>query len=389
MEELRKKQPARNPLRSGHPHNMYDMITETPNALKRVLEEEIVNIKSIANILKDKKKIYLIGIGTSYHAALNAKYFLKSLGKVDCEAINSMEFILNPPLFNQDTNSYAMIIFSHSGIKTYSYQAYLKGKELNVYSVLVTSLNSVIEHPIDAIIRTSLQEQSAAFTISHSCSTLCSLLLSVEIGRLNGLVNTTIDNELLMLPSLFSGILEKSIPEIKEWCKAAVKFENRYFMGYGGNESNAYEVSLKIQEATYTFCQGYNLEFYLHGPFIATNEKTLSTFIITSTTHQLDSAKHKEIIDRTLKSVNLVQNVNSNAALILSESDTTSASQIGKDTILIRAPDVSEPISVLTNLYILQLMTYFMAVEANTNPDSFKRNIPPFDTCFPKSGLIL
>ncbi|EGC34339.1 hypothetical protein DICPUDRAFT_79907 [Dictyostelium purpureum] len=391
MEDLRKKQPIRNPLRNQHPHNMYDMIMDTPVALERVLNEEAENIKSIAKVLSSRKKVYLIGIGTSLHAAQNAHFYLRNIAHVDCEAINSFEFISNPPFYlNKD--DCAMIIFSHSGIKTFSYEAYMKNKELGIYTVLITSTESVIDQPMDAIIRTSKIEQSAAFTISHSCSTLCSLLLSVEIAKNRGIAidnQAKLEEQIKQLPQIFRGINEKSTEDIKKWCDFANTRTLNYFIAYGANESNASEVSLKMQEATYTFYQGYNLEFYLHGPFVATNKDTCTTFVVTERTD-----KTKRAVERSIKALNAVLFVNGKGAVIIPESDTESISQITKDhadnLFILRSPsNILEPVSVLTNLYILQSMTYWMAVLKGTNPDSFKRQIPPNDTAFIKAGLIL
>ena len=52
--------------------------------------------------------------------------------------------------------------------------------------------------------------------------------------------------------------------------------------GGGPNVATAYEVALKIKETSYRKTEGFQLEQYLHGPFVATHPGVASTFIVPS-----------------------------------------------------------------------------------------------------------
>eukprot|EP01132_Coremiostelium_polycephalum_P006719 gene6719-8329_t len=392
FQELIKKQPTRLPVRNAHPYHMHDMIMKTPDALQRVINEELdKSIKNVAKVLVDKKKIFFIGIGTSYHACLNAKYYFRKVAKmVNTETVNSMECIFNRTLEDiptEDRVSCAAVIFSHRGIKQYSYQSYKMAKEQGLYTVLLTSTESVITDDVDAIIRTSLPEQSSAFTVSHSTSTFCTLLLANEIAKLRSLPTVISQNDLMDIPTKhFQYVLDKSLPSIKEWCKKISnekEIQLNYFVGYGGNESNCHEISLKIEEAAYIFAQPFQLESYIHGPFVATDNRTSVTFFISNNDPSQSFAK-----DRTHQCMRAVKNVNGKVTVITTECDNTTDS-IVQDALIIKGPSVSEPISVLTNLFISQLMTYHLALEQKTNPDTFRTDTPLHSTTFSKAGLIL
>ncbi|KYQ93179.1 hypothetical protein DLAC_05815 [Tieghemostelium lacteum] len=386
MNQLIDKQPKRLPLKSAHPYHMYDMIQETPKGIDRILKEELPLIKEVAKQLAGKKNILLVGIGTSYHATLNAKYLLRNVGHIHAEAFNSFEFIQDFPLDLYESSSTAIVIFSHRGVKKYSHAAYTKSRELGLYTVLLTGTETVIEEKLDAIIRTSIPEQSSAFTISHTASAFVSLLLSNEIAKIKSPSTVIPDEKVTEISSILQSIFDKKQDDIKKYCKFVVDsgVTHLYYLGYGVNESNCYEVALKINEATWDYTTGYQVEQYLHGPFVATGPSTLSTFLIGGT-----DVKYQPSIERSNSVLKAVIAVNGKAAAIIPESDTLTPTNIGPDGVIIKLPTVLEPLSLFTNLYTLQLITYWLALERKTNPDSFRREQPFHDKAFVNSGILL
>ncbi|EFA80877.1 hypothetical protein PPL_06466 [Heterostelium album PN500] len=385
MEELLKLQKPRLPNKDAHPYHMYDMITDTPAALRRVYQEEQAVIESVATVLHSDRinRILLVGIGTSWHATLNAAYLLNKVGGLGLSdtktvtAWNSFDFIQQQPKID---SSSAVIIFSHRGVKKFSYQSYIRAKEAGSYTILLTGVGSALIESLDAVIRTSKQEQSSAFTISHSCSYYVSLILSVEIGLKNG-VDTAKDlkqNHLAKVPEYFESLLQDETP-YKRWAESAKDRSYLPFVGYLGNVSNCYEVALKIKEAAWVVAEGCQLEQFIHGPFVAVDNKTALTTIITP------DPLGKE---RSHQLLNAAKHVGSVISAITTKSDTTTESIVGVEN-TIKLVDVPDPISIITNLGCLQLLTYHLALAKKTNPDTFRRDQPLHSDAFTTAGLLI
>ncbi|MCY4651678.1 MAG: hypothetical protein OXC95_00775, partial [Dehalococcoidia bacterium] len=104
------------PERAAHPYHMHDAIMAQPHATARVVAEERDNVLRLAELVRDSASLHVVGIGTSWHAALVAEDLLRNHGgRQDARAWNSFEFCDRPPTLGGDD---AVIVLSHRGTKT-------------------------------------------------------------------------------------------------------------------------------------------------------------------------------------------------------------------------------------------------------------------------------
>jgi len=381
MEHLLKLTKPRLPDKNGHPYHMYDMIQDTPATLERIYREEEEHIEKVASALYDNriKRILFVGIGTSWHATLNAHYLMITISgsTKSVEAWNSFDFIQQSPPIDSST---AVIIFSHRGIKTYSYQSYMRAKEAGSYTVLITGTEAAVTEPLDVVIRTCKNEQSAAYTISHSSTTFVNLILATKIGIKNGnsLAQDIKDNHLSKVPEYFSSLLKDETP-YKRWAELVKDKTYLPFTGYMANVSNCYEAALKIKETSWLIAEGFNVEQFIHGPFCSTNSNTALTTIITP--NQLGK-------DRTHQLLKASKHVGATITAITTKSDTTTETIVGVEN-TIKLIDVPDSISMITNLGCIQMLTYYLAIEKKTNPDTFRKDQPLHCDAFSSNGLLL
>ena len=64
------------------------------------------------------RRVYSVGIGTSYHAAQMGDWLLRAAGR-DARAVSSFDFALYPETYPIAADD-AVIVMAHSGVKTYS-----------------------------------------------------------------------------------------------------------------------------------------------------------------------------------------------------------------------------------------------------------------------------
>ena len=350
--------------RTSHPFYMYDAVHGQPEAVARVLESEADAVGVLAHRLNTDaiEFIHVVGIGTSWHAALVGEYLLRFAGgRTNARAWNSFEFCAYPPPLGSGD---AVIVLSHRGTKLYSAQALELAQASGALTVLVTGIDSSAKTDLaNVVLRTCPQEKSSAFTVSHIAAMTVLAMLASAIGeREDNPVAGRIMEELANLPQLVDAALAQE-SEVRRWVKGVANAERYYFAGWGPNASTAYEVALKIKETSYATSEGFQLEQYLHGPFVATEEGGVVTFVA-------PSGKGRW---RTRNLVEAAGEVGAHVAAILEQGDDELSDMVDTSILLPAMPEFLTPIVYLVPL---QLFTYWLARELGHNPDVFRLDDP-------------
>ena len=68
------------PPRPGHPYYMYESIYAQPGAIRLVLRANAETLKTVAERLKGLDRVFLSGIGTSWHACLVGELLFSKIG---------------------------------------------------------------------------------------------------------------------------------------------------------------------------------------------------------------------------------------------------------------------------------------------------------------------
>ena len=342
--------------RTGHPYHMRDAILGQPQAIARVISEERENVQRLAHLVQDAKRAHIVGIGTSWHAALIGEDLLRNhAGREDARAWNSYEFYHRPPALDADD---AVIVLSHRGTKTYSARSLELARESGASAAILTGVGSDARRDLArVVVETSEPDPSSAFTISHTAALTALTMLAVELSG---------EDPAQSLSGLPDAVRDAVSTEdaVKEWAAASTNIQRFYFAGTGANASTAYEAALKMKEANYTTTEGFHLEQYLHGPFVSTDEGCLVTFI---------APPSDDSEDRVIDIMKAVEEVGARTAAILQTGDDARADLV--DTV-ISAPECPEIFSPIVYLAPLQLFTYWLAVELGHNPDVFRLNDP-------------
>jgi glucosamine--fructose-6-phosphate aminotransferase (isomerizing) len=348
--------------RTAHPYFMYDMIQGQPQAIARVLNEEADVIGSLARSLNSAERIHVVGIGTSWHASLVGEFLLRTVGgRGDARAWNSFEFCAYPPELTRED---AVLVMTHRGTKTYSARALELAKSGGAQTAVFSGIDSDARTDLAyAVVRTSIPEKSSAFTISHTAAMTALAMLAAELGtHTNRTQARELQQELKRLPELVEAALARE-PEIREWARAARDAERFYFAGWGSNASTAYEVALKIKESSYLVTEGFQLEQYLHGPFVATEKGCVVTFI----------APPGVGYGRAIDLISAASETGAHTVVLVENGDRDISSRA--DTV-ISLPAMPEALTPVAYLVPLQLFTYWLALETKRNPDIFRLDDP-------------
>ena len=348
--------------RSSHPYYMYESIFGQPSAIGRMLDEEREPIGALARAVESANRVLVVGIGTSWHAALVGEHLLRTLaGREDARAWNSFEFDAYPPAIGPGD---AVIVLSHRGTKRYSLRAFEAARAAGATTAIVTGIGSEARVDLaDVVVRTSTQDLSSAFTVSHTGAMTALAMLASELGANVGRPGAEqIRQELKRLPGLVDIALQLE-PQVRDWAREGVNAERHYFAGWGPNASTAYEAALKIKESSYLKTEGFQIEQYLHGPYVATHPGVMATFI----------APPGPGRGRAIEVMAAVNTVGGHTAALVEEGDEEVSGMV---EISLSLPAVSEALTPIVYLVPLQLFTYWLALESKRNPDVFRLDDP-------------
>ncbi len=158
---------------------MYQTIHRQPQDLAKILDQGWADAEQAASIIANASRIWIVGIGTSYHAAIAGGWLLRSTGR-DARSVTSFDFATYPDQFPLRPTD-AVIIQAHTGVKSYSALAMNRAVAAGVPIISIGSESA--EHPgSQFILRTCEREKSAAYTTSHLCAMARLAQLAVSFG---------------------------------------------------------------------------------------------------------------------------------------------------------------------------------------------------------------
>ena len=340
--------PAR---RQEHPYYMHDCIRDQPEAIAQILESQGPAAGELAVLASRARRTHVCGIGTSWHASLVGEHLFRSVGLSETRAWHSFEFVsYPPPLTDEDL----VVVMAHSGTKHYSTEALNLAREAGAMTALVTSLTSEAKlEQADVVVRTTYRDRSSAFTVSHTGAMTA---LALAASRTPG--GERIGRGLDALPDAVTKALERE-PEVRELVRRFREYGWYCFAGWGPNASSAYEAALKINEAAYDVTTAFQLEQFLHGPFVATGPRCAITLV----------SPPGPGYGRSLEIGRAVKATGAGLAALVQDGDDEMAAVA--DTV-IGLPSVIEDLSPIVYVTPLQLFTYWLALDRGRNPDTFR-----------------
>jgi glucosamine--fructose-6-phosphate aminotransferase (isomerizing) len=276
--------------KGGYKHFMLKEIHEQPRAIADTIrgrfsvESGNVNLEEFSiktNELKRLKKIFLIGCGTSWHAALVGKYMLEDLARIPSEVDIASEFRYRNPIIPKDS---LVIVITQSGetADTLAAQREARKQGAKVLSIC-NVVGSTSSREADSTFYThSGPEIGVASTKAFTTQLIALYLFSVAAGKTRGAITQRLAENLLkdlfLLPEKIelSLQLNKSIMGI---AKQYFQVKDFLYLGRGINYPIALEGALKLKEISYIHAEGYPAGEMKHGP-IALIDNDMPVFVL-------------------------------------------------------------------------------------------------------------
>ena len=233
--------------------NLATQIESQPRELERLLEEPLRE-DAVAR-LRPAERIWLVGTGTSQHAAELGALFLHAAGR-DAHAMSSMTFARwTPPLRDRD----AVIVISHNaGTETaYAGSSWTLATERRLAVVPLTRIGGEMPDAVETVAK----ETSHTYTVSYTAALLQLARLAHALGA-----DAFDPGTLALLPdAVRDAIAAPGTGELPAPGRLLV------LSGAGPAGITAREGALKVREAARFACEGYDAEPLLHGHAVPLN----------------------------------------------------------------------------------------------------------------------
>jgi len=258
-------------------HYMQKEIYEQPGAIAATLEM-VSNASAVkpelfgaeaGNILPDIQQVLILACGTSYHAALVARYWLESIAALPTNVEIASEYRYRTSVSLPNT---LVITISQSGETADTLAALEHAKSQGMVNAL-----SICNVPESALIRASKLKfltragpeigvaSTKAFTTQLAALFTFTLVMAKLRGKLTAEQEKTLLTQLRHLPSAMQNILALE-PEIKALAASFAEKRHALFLGRGVHYPIAMEGALKLKEISYIHAEAYAAGELKHGP---------------------------------------------------------------------------------------------------------------------------
>jgi glucosamine--fructose-6-phosphate aminotransferase (isomerizing) len=226
---------------------MREAMESQPGQLARLLADPGPAEAAAARL--SGRRLLLVGIGTSWHAAHHGAWMLREAG-VEAEAVHAADVA---PYDRAISPEEGVIVLSHTGGTGYSMTMLERARAEGAQTLHISGIGNGGE------LETVAAEASYAYTASHTGAMARLAQIAAALGARLGVLDD--------VPQRVAAVLELPGPLIE------VPDRLVELIGAGPNAWTAQEGALKIREASYVAAEGLSSEQFFHGPSVALDEQ--------------------------------------------------------------------------------------------------------------------
>ena len=283
--------------RGEYKHYMLKEIHEQPQAIADTLEGRIAGGHILTEIFGvDARKlltttqcVHIVACGSSYHAALVARYWIESLAKIPVNVEIASEYRYRDAVVTPNT---LFVSVSQSG-ETADTLAALKIAKTRGYLTALAICNvpesSLVRESELVLMTRAGPEIGVASTKAFITQLTALALFALEIGRHHGLDEARYlagVRELEALPGAVKSALELDA-RIKALAERFGTKQHALFLGRGAQFPIAMEGALKLKEISYIHAEAYPAGELKHGP-LALVDKDMPVIAVAPNDHLLE-----------------------------------------------------------------------------------------------------
>jgi glucosamine--fructose-6-phosphate aminotransferase (isomerizing) len=308
--------------------------------------------------LRQIKRVVLVGMGTSLHAAMVGRHYIEQIARIPAEVDNASEFRYRGPLLGPDT---LVIAVGQSGETVDTLAAMDEARRQGALQITVCNVvGSQATRVADAVVYTRCGLEvgvcsTKTFTAAIVALYLLACYLAQERGVVDGDGMRALLDPLARLPSLVGRVTQRDA-EYERLAHRFFRYDNFLYLGRGLQFPIAMEGALKLKEVSYIHAEGYPAGEMKHGP-IALIDQEMPVVAI---------AVRDSLYDKMTSNAQQVKARKGTIIALASEGDKELARQVDHVLYLPQASPLLMP--VLTAIP-LQFFAYHIAVRRGCDVD--------------------
>lgn len=315
--------------------------------------------KNAKSVFESIRSVKILACGTSYYAALTAKYWLESIAKIPTDVEIASEYRYRSVIADPDQ---LVITISQSGETLDTMEALKYAKSLgHRHSLSICNvMESALPRESSLVLYTRAgAEIGVASTKAFTTQLVALFGLAVTLAKVRGLVSgedeARYTEELRQLPGSVQHALNLE-PQIAAWAQQFAKKTSALFLGRGIHYPIALEGALKLKEITYIHAEAYPAGELKHGP-LALVDENMPVVVIAPNDSLLDKVKAN------------MQEVGARGGELFVFADLDSNFNATKGVHVIRAPRHVGELSPVVHTVPVQLLAYHTALARGTDVD--------------------
>jgi len=311
-----------------------------------------------ADELLDIDKVFIVACGSSYHAALVAKYAIEHWVKVPAEVDIASEFRYRDPVLNERT---LCVGVSQSGETLDTAEAMREAGRLGARVLVVSNVvGSSMARAADGVLYTRAgPEIGVASTKCHLAQIVALEVLGLYLAQVFGTLPVAKVNEILnameTLPDLVGEALGRA-DDVDDVASKLTDARDFFFLGRHVGYPVALEGALKLKEIAYLRAEGYPAGELKHGPIALIEPGAVVVGIAT----------RNPLWEKMLSNIAEVRSRGATVVLVADDGDEESAA--AADHVL-WVPPTDPLISPVVGVVPLQQLAYRLARLHGHDPD--------------------
>ncbi|HWF14993.1 MAG TPA: glutamine--fructose-6-phosphate transaminase (isomerizing) [Acidimicrobiales bacterium] len=352
--------------KGGYEDFMSKEIHEQPDAIANTLLERHALVGAVAldeirisdDALGAIDKVFIVACGSSYHAALVAKYAIEQWAKLPVEVDIASEFRYRDPVVNERT---LFVGVSQSGETLDTSEAQREAARRGAKVLVVSNVvDSSMARAADGVLYTRAgPEIGVASTKCHLAQIVALEVLGLYLAQVQGSLPAPEINRVLNAMETLPGLVTTALGRAGDVDDVAAKLTDArdfFFLGRHVGFPVALEGALKLKELAYLRAEGYPAGELKHGPIALIEPGTVVVGIAT----------RNPLWEKMLSNVAEVRSRGATVVLLANDGDEESAA--AADHVLWVPP--TEPLlSPVVGVVPLQQLAYRLARLHGHDPD--------------------
>ncbi|MDO9052036.1 MAG: glutamine--fructose-6-phosphate transaminase (isomerizing) [Methylotenera sp.] len=348
-------------------HFMQKEIHEQPRALADTIEALIDDNsfspalfgENATDVFQQVDSILILAAGTSYYAALTAKYWLESIAKLPTSVEIASEYRYRESVPNPRQ---LIVTISQSGETLDTMEALKHAKSLgqNLTLAICNVQESAIPRASQLVFYTRAgAEIGVASTKAFTTQLVALFTLAATLAKQRGLLSHEAEQSHLGALRQLAGSVQHALnlePQIREWAKSFANKQHALFLGRGIHYPIALEGALKLKEISYIHAEAYPAGELKHGP-LALVDSDMPVVVIAPNDALLEKVKSN------------MQEVKARGGELFVFADSDSHFTESEGVHVIRTPRHVGVLSPILHTIPVQMLAYHAALIKGTDVD--------------------